>query len=74
MSNRHLPLIRSLDRAEENVTSVGIGNSHARVGGAHRVTNPILHQEGSTEAGIGSSVSYFGESHFGAPLTNDTPS
>lgn len=36
-------------RAEEHVTLAGIGKLHARFGGAHRVTNLILHQEGSTE-------------------------
>jgi hypothetical protein len=29
---------------------------------------------GSTEAGIGTSVSHLGESHLGAQLTNDAPS
>ena len=52
MSNRHLPSLRSLNPAEEYVTSVGFGNLRARRGGADRGPNPILYQEGSSSAGI----------------------
>ena len=42
---------------------VGSGDLKCSFGGAHRRMNPIRRQVGSSEAGIGSWVSYLGESH-----------
>jgi hypothetical protein len=50
------------------MTESRIGLIRKCLGGAHRSTNPILHQEGSTEARNVHADSYFGDFHLRAQI------